>query len=162
MARITRWNPAKQSLDFEDEPASLEYADSIGYTLAAEPVTPPPVTVAKTKLTKLAFQARFPKLANGVTTKYAAMEFFLTNDAYAASLTVPVSGAALIALRLLIVQGVTSMSLSGYVDLALPDAAMFTGLLAQPSIPVEFRLSGAERNLILTAPVLPTEEYKGA
>ena len=160
MAAITRWASPGKFLSFENDAASLAYADSIGYTLDVEPVAPQPVVV-KTKLTKLAFQARFPKLANGVTTKYAAMDFFLSNDAYAASLTTPVSGAALIALRLLIVQGVTSMDLSGHVDLALPDAAMFTGLLAQPTIPVEFRLTLAERTLILTATVLPAEEYKG-
>ncbi len=161
MARTDRWNAAGETLQFEDDATSLDYADSIGYTVTVKPVTPPPIPVAKTKLTKQSFQARFPRLANGVTTKYAAMEFFLSNDAYAASLTVPVTGPALIALRLLIVQGVTSMNLSGYVDIALPDAAMFTGLLAQPSIPVEFRLTPAERTLILTAPVLPGEEYKG-
>lgn len=161
MATITRWASPGKSLTFDNLPASLAYADSIGYTLDVEPIAPQ-AAVVKTKLTKLAFQMRFPKLPNGVTTKYAAMDFFLSNDAYAASLATPVSGAELIRLRLLIVQGVTSMGLSGHVDLALPDAAMFTGLLAQPSIPVEFRLTAAERTLILTAPVLAGEEYKGA
>ena len=157
---IKRWNAAGQSSLFADDLAGQNYATEIGYTFTSDPVVPP--VVVKTKLTRQAFKNRFPKLANGVTTKYsAAVEMFMYNDAYAASLAVPVSGAALLALRLLIAEGKTSMELSGYVDLVLPDAANFTGLLAQPSIPVEFRLTPAERTAILTAPIQPGEEYKG-
>lgn len=160
MATVTRYKPSGENALFDDAAGGIAFANAQGYTLAANPIAAPSAPV-KTKLTRQAFKSRFPKLANGVTTKYSATELFLNNDAYAASLTTPVSGAALIALRLLIVEGTTSMGLSGYVDLALPDAANFTGLLAQPSIPVEFRLTAAERTAILTAPILASEEYKG-
>lgn len=141
-----------------DEEFMLENFTPEQYQLAAPlPVAP---VVAHTKLTKRAFQSRFPKIPNGVTTKYTAMDFFMTNDAYAAQLSVPVVGADLIALRLLILEGVGLLAKSTHVDLALSNAALFTGMLTQPSIPIEFRLTSAERSAILALPVLDGEKFQ--
>ena len=83
MATITRWASPGKSLTFDNLPASLAYADSIGYALDVEPIAPAPVVVY-TKMTKRAFTGRFPKNADGVSTKYSLIELFLQDDGYAA------------------------------------------------------------------------------
>jgi hypothetical protein len=88
------------------------------------------------------------------------MCLFLSDDGYAASLGV--TGAALYGLRLLITTGQQRMNASPFVDMEQGgEAAALTALLAQPSIPVAFRLSNAERELMLSAPLLDSEIYKG-
>lgn len=163
MARTTRWNDAGKWLYFEDDATSLAYADSIGYTRTAAPAPP---AVVYTKLRRQAFIDRFPKNPDGVTNKYSSLELFLNSDSYAASLTVPVTGAALHQLRLLIITGTGAMNRSEYVDYLpleagkLTDAERFTGLLVQPSIPVEFRLSVPERTKMLSDPITEAEAFK--
>lgn len=158
MATITRWASPGKSLTFDNLPASLAYADSIGYALDVEPIAPAPVVVY-TKMTKRAFTGRFPKNADGVSTKYSLIELFLQDDGYAASLGV--NGAALYGLRALIITGTGTLDRSPHVDLQVPDAANFTMLLVQPNIPAAFRLSAAERTAILTAPITEAEAFKG-
>ncbi len=123
------------------------------------PVPPSPAPVAQ-HTTKRSFQNRFPKLANGISTKYDAMCMFLTDDGYAASLGV--TGAPLYELRMLITTGMQRMNASPFVDMApTAEAAALTALLTQGSIPSVFRLSGAERTAMLETPLTDAERYKG-
>lgn len=135
-----------------------------GFTANAQrTVWTPPVAVAPVvprHSTKRAFQNRFPKMANGISTKWDAMCLFLVDDGYAASLGV--SGADLYALRMLITTGQQRMNASPYVDMAPGgEAASLTGLLMQTSIPIAFRLSAAERTAMLDTPLAEEERYKG-
>jgi len=110
--------------------------------------------------TKRAFQNRFPKLSNGISTKYDAMRLFLDNDSYAASLGV--TGVLLHSLRLLITTGVERLAASPYVDLSpTGEAAGLVALLMQPSIPAEFQLSQAEHDTMLNTPLADNERYRG-
>lgn len=135
------------------------YNDADG-TFAAPPVVvaPTPVAPVYTKMTKRAFTGRFPKLANGVTTKYSLVELFLMDDGYAASLGV--TGSSLYELRGLIITGTGTLERSPYIDFSVPDASNFTLLLTQASIPLVFRLTSSERLAILAFPILETEAYK--
>jgi len=127
------------------------------YREVAEP--PAPTPPEPRRLTKRAFQDRFPLTANGVSRKYDLMDLFMRDDGYAAALGV--SGAALYELRALIVTGLNRLNASAYVDLDLADAANFTGLLLQPSIPEAFRLTLAEREAMLNTPLAAGERYTG-
>lgn len=110
--------------------------------------------------TKHAFQERFPKMPNGISTKYDAMCMFLSSDSYAAS--IGVTGDAMHELRMLITTGTQRISASPYVDLSpIGAAAGLTGLLSQPSIPEQFRLSTAERDTMLNTPLADVERYRG-
>lgn len=110
--------------------------------------------------TKRAFQNRFPKMPNGVSTKYDAMCMFLADDGYAASLGV--TGAPLYELRMLITTGVQRMGASPFVDVApSAEAAGLTALLMQAYIPADFRLSAADRATMLDTPLADSERYKG-
>lgn len=109
------------------------------------------------KLTKRAFQNRFPKSVDGVSTKYDWMTLFLADDGYAESLNM--TGAPLYQLRALIMTGKNRMDSSKFVDYDAPDAANFTFLLTQPSIPESFRLTVEERAAIMDTPVAPGEMY---
>jgi hypothetical protein len=132
----------------------------LGCTYADGVFIPPPPPAPVRRATKRAFQNRFPKTSNGISTKWDAMCLFLSDDGYAASLGV--TGAALYGLRLLITTGQQRMNASPFVDMEQGgEAAALTALLAQPSIPVDFRLSNAERELMLSAPLLDSEIYKG-
>lgn len=111
------------------------------------------------KLTKRAFQNRFPKLANGISTKYDALSMFMTDSEYAAHLNV--TGTALIELRMLIQTGLNRMGASPLVDYGVTDAAEFTYLLMQPFVPEAFRLTVEERASILSLPLKAHEIYKG-
>lgn len=106
-------------------------------------------------ITKRAFQERFPLLLDGVSRKYDAMSMFLNDSEYAYSLDPNLS--ARTSLKLQITTGLNRLLASGYVDLGLPDAAMFTALLMQPYVPPVFRLSLAERNVILSQTIQDTE-----
>lgn len=117
-----------------------------------------PLPVSK-KLTKRAFQSRFPTTSDGVSTKYDLMTLFLQDDGYAGSLGV--TGANLYALRALIVTGKNRLDSSSHVDLGVPDAANFTGLLLQTTIPTAFRLTTSQRNAILNTPVADGERWTG-
>lgn len=116
-----------------------------------EPPMPPQ------QLTKRAFQNRFPKLEDGVSTKYDAMSMFLNKDAYAASL-VP-DDTLRTALQLLVTTGLNRFDAAGYVDLAVSDAGDFTGLLMQSVFPEAFRLTADERAAILATPIEDSERY---
>lgn len=118
---------------------------------------PPPV--ANLRLTKRAFQNRFPVNPDGMSRKYDLMSMFLTKDAYAASLIADAT--ARFGLQLLIQTGLNRLEASPYINLAIPDAANFTGLLLQPSIPAEFRLTVGERNAILSQTIATDELYVG-
>lgn len=130
-----------------------------GWVLATytAPVAPPALPPSGL-LTKRAFQNRFPKSSDGISTKYDALCLFLSDDGYAASLGV--SGAALYSLRKLIITGINRLEASPFVNYGVPDAANFTGLLLQASIPAEFRLTVAERTAMLTTPINADEAYK--
>lgn len=118
----------------------------------------PAVNPEDYRATKRAFQNRFPKLANGVSTKWDAMCLFLSSDSYAASLNV--SGEALFGLRMLVTTGIERLSASPFVDFApTGEAAGLSLLLTQASIPAAFRLSIEERNALLLLPLSPAEKY---
>jgi hypothetical protein len=126
-------------------------------TYTAPPAPPAPPATPQ-HATKRAFQNRFPKMANGISTKYDAMCMFLTDDGYAASLGV--TGSALYDLRMLITTGTQRMNASPFVDMApTAEAAALTGLLMQGSIPAPFRLSASERTAMLDTPLADTERY---
>lgn len=130
----------------------LFYADGV--------FTPPPAPAVPQHATKRAFQNRFPKMPNGISTKYDAMCMFLADDGYAASLGA--TGAPLYELRMLITTGVQRMNASPFVDMApTAEAAALTVLLMQPGIPADFRLSAAERAAMLETPLADDERYKG-
>ena len=123
------------------------------------PVPAVPAPVAQ-HTTKRSFQNRFPKLANGISTKYDAMCLFLTDDGYAASLGV--TGAPLYELRMLITTGMQRMAASPFVDMTPgAEADAFTALLTQGFIPSVFKLSAEERSVLMTTPLTEAERYKG-
>lgn len=126
------------------------YADGV-FT----PVAPAPAT----RITKRAFQNRFPKSADGISTKYDAVTLFLIDDGYAASLGV--SGGAMYGLRMLIVAGKNRMDASQFVDLGASEAGDFTLLLTQGAIPAELRLTAEQRTAMLTTPIAEGERYVG-
>lgn len=122
-----------------------------------EPEEVPPAPY--TKLTRRAFQERFPLTANGVSRKYDRMDLFLRDDGYAASLGI--TGANMYELRELIVTGINRLNASTHVDFAMSDAANFLYLLTLPSIPEAFRLSLVERQTMLETPISETEKFTG-
>lgn len=123
-----------------------------------EEVTTPPVVLPR-KITKRAFQDRFPMTPNGVSRKYDLMALFMSDDGYAASLGV--TGAQLYDLRAMIVTGLNRLNASQFVDLDLPDASNFTMLMLATMIPEAFRLTTQERTAILEAPVQEGERWNG-
>lgn len=125
---------------------------------AWEDVPAPPVVLPR-RITKRAFQERFPMTPNGVSRKYDLMALFMSDDGYAASLGV--TGAPLYELRAMIVTGLNRLNASQYVDLDLPDASNFTMLLLATVIPEPFRLTTQERAAILDAPVQEGERWNG-
>lgn len=130
-----------------------------GYSWAPFDPTPieQPPAVIYTKLTRRAFQERFPLTENGISRKYDRMDLFLRDDGYAASLGV--TGAALYELRLLITTGINRLNASSHVDFSLPDAANFLTLLSNPAIPEGFRLTAEERTAMLDTPISEAEKY---
>lgn len=120
----------------------------------------PPTVLVVQHATKRAFQNRFPKAANGISTKWDAMCLFLVDDGYAASLGV--TGAPLYELRMLITTGVQRLNASPFVDMG-PDgeATAMTGLLINPAIPAAFRLTAADRQTMMETPLADDERYKG-
>lgn len=148
-----------------DTPAEQALGVGIGWgwngtEFVAPPAPPaPPAPDYGTRLTKRAFQDRFPLTANGVSRKYDLMSMFMTDDGYAAALGV--TGATLYELRSMIVTGLNRLNASSHVDFAFPDAANFTLLLLQPSIPDAFRLTTAERDKILNDPIQEGERWIG-
>ncbi len=142
---------------------ALDPQPGIGWTytdgIFAEPVeAPAPGEPAAVHMTKRAFQNRFPKLPDGISTKWDAMDLFLKDDGYAESLGV--TGAPLYALRLLINTGVNRLNASAYVDMTPgAEATQFTALLLQPGIPAVFRLSAPERDTLLDTPIDPGEAF---
>lgn len=118
------------------------------------------VPEVNTKATKRAFQNRFPRLANGISTKWDAMTRFLDGDGYAASLGV--TGAALEDLRMLIATGVNRLNASPYVEMvAGGEAANMTYLLTQISSALPFALTMGERAQIMEPPLADFEQYGG-
>ena len=111
-----------------------------------------------TKMTKRAFLARFPKTADGISSKYALASLFLMSDGYAASLGVV--GATLYSLRALILEGQTALNSSLCVDYAVPDAAKYTALMSHVMFPEVFRLTTPERSEIMDPPITEAEAYK--
>lgn len=133
-----------------------------GFTVDAEhTMWIPPVFVTPTvqrHATKRAFQNRFPKISNGISTKYDAMCLFLTDDSYAAYLGV--TGSALFEIRMLITTGVQRMNASPFVDMSPnAEAATLTALLMHNSIPEAFRLTAGEREGMLETPLTDVERY---
>ncbi len=132
----------------------------IGCTYANGVFTPAPAPATPQHATKRAFQERFPKLANGVSTKWDAMCMFLNDDGYAASLGV--TGAPLYSLRMLITTGTQRLTASPFVDMApTAQAAGLLELLMQPSIPADFRFSQAEKDALINTPLQDAERYTG-
>lgn len=118
------------------------------------------VAVTPTRATKRAFQTRFPKLANGVSTKWDAMTRFLDDDGYASSLGV--TGSAMYDLRMLIATGVNRLNASPYVEMAAGgEAASMTYLLTQVNPALPFALTLPERAQIMDPPLAEVEQYKG-
>ena len=107
------------------------------------------------RITRRAFQERFPLMPDGVSRKYDAMDLFLTDPAYAEALE-PIE-ASRTTLKLQITAGLNRLAASGYVDLDLEDAAKFTGMLLHTRIPMAFRLTPQERDAILSLSILDTE-----
>lgn len=128
------------------------YADGV-FTKPTAP-TPP----VNKRMTKSAFQARFPKSADGISSKFDLMLLFLTDGDYSAYL-VP-DAQTRFGLKALITAGKNKMDSSLSVDMGVTDAAMFTGLLMQASIPAAFRLTSDERAKIIALPVLDSEAFK--
>jgi hypothetical protein len=106
-------------------------------------------------ITRRAFQDRFPLMVDGVSRKYDAVSLFLADAAYATALEP--DDAKRTTLKLQIQAGLNRIAASGYVDLGLQDAALFTGLLMQAHIPAAFRLSAGERAAILSPVIADTE-----
>ena len=147
-----------------DAPHMIEIASFdltlLGSTYANGVFTLPAQPVLTQRATKRAFQERFPKMPNGISTKWDAMCMFLNDDGYAASLGV--TSATLYSLRMLITTGTQRMNASPYVDMApTGEAAGLLGLLMQASIPADFRFSSAERDTLLNAPLADAERYTG-
>lgn len=117
-----------------------------------------PAAVVTKRMTKAAFQARFPRSADGISSKFDLMLLFLSDGDYSTYL-VP-DAATRFGLKALITAGKNKLDSSLSVDLAVTDAAMFTGLLMQASIPTAFRLTAAERDAVLRLPVTEAEAYK--
>ena len=153
---ITRYNLSGGSAVFDDSASGLAYADSLGYTETTAP--PQPASVLNSKITKRAFQSRFPVTPDTVSTKYDLMTLFLSSDSYADSLGV--TGATLHGLRSMIITGKNRLDASPYVDYEAPDATRFTQLMAAPSIPAAFRLTAAQRAAILSVPISDLEVYR--
>lgn len=122
------------------------------------PVLATPATIY-TKLTKRAFQDRFPLTSNGISRKYDRMDLFLRDDGYAA--TLGVTGANLYELRLMITTGINRLNASSHVDYSMPDAANFLTLLTNPVIPEAFRLTESERTVMLETPISESEKFTG-
>jgi hypothetical protein len=110
------------------------------------------------KISKRAFQNRFPKTSNGISTKYDRMTRFLSDDGYAN--LIGVSGEALYDVRELIETGKNRLDSSQHVDYASSEAAEFLFLLTQPFVPVQFRLTQEEMTKMLNDPILDSERYK--
>lgn len=119
-----------------------------------EIITPNP-SARPNRITIRAFQNRFPKSEDGVSTKYDLVSLFLNDPEYATSLVA--NGPTRMALKKLIKTGVNRLEASPYVDLDVADAGNFTGLLMQPSMPTDFRLSAPERTAILSTAIAETE-----
>ena len=111
-----------------------------------------------TKMTKRSFFARFPKNADGISTKFSLITLFLIDDGYASSLGV--LGATLYGLRALIITGKNAIDNSPFIDFAVNDAAGFTYLMMQASIPAPFRLTALERSAIMDVAITEAEAYK--
>lgn len=132
-----------------------------GWTYDGATFSPPAVVapVVAQHATKRAFQNRFPKMPNGISTKYDAMRMFLSDDGYAASLGA--TGSDLYELRMLITTGVERMNASPFVDMApAAEAAGLTALLMQSSIPAAFRLTAGERTTMMETALTEDERYK--
>jgi len=123
-------------------------------------IIPQGASPSDTRATKRAFQDRFPKTANGVSTKWDVMKMFLTSDSYAQSLGVVAP--ILFDLRMLITTGMERLNASAYVNMEPGgEAAALTLLLTQPGLPSAFALSTAERDAIMALPLLDNEKYTG-
>jgi hypothetical protein len=133
--------------------------DGFGWYAYVEPIIIPEPAPTYTKLTRRAFQERFPLTSNGVSRKYDRMDLFLRDDGYAASLGV--TGSGMYELRELIVTGINRLNASTHVDFSMPDAANFLYLLTLPSIPAAFRLTAAERQTMLETPISESERFTG-
>lgn len=129
-----------------------------------QPEAPPP-PVPLPRATKRAFQNRFPKTTDGMSTKYDAVTLFLIDDGYAA--LIGVSGVAMYSLRMLIMAGKNRLDASPFVNLSPnsdgspTEAEAFTLLLTQPTIPAELRLTAADRTAMLDTPLADAERYTG-
>lgn len=122
--------------------------------------TAPVVVAEPQRCTKRAFQKRFPKMPNNISTKWDAMCMFLRDDSYAAH--IGYTGQPLFDLRMMITTGTELMLASPFVSMGPDeDAANMTLLLTNPAIPVEFRLSTAERDVMLNTPLENFERYTG-
>ena len=126
--------------------------------LAKPAVAAAPVPTVYTKMAKRSFFARFPKNADGVSTKFSLITLFLIDDGYASSLGV--TGATLYGLRALIITGKNAIDNSLFIDFTVSDAAAFTYLMMQASIPAPFRLTALERSAIMDVAITEAEAYK--
>ena len=133
----------------------FEWVQLVPYDPAT--MAPPPPEPLPTKLTKRAFQDRFPLTSNGISRKYDRMDLFLRDDGYAA--TLGVTGANLYELRLMITTGINRLNASSHVDYSMPDAANFLTLLMNPAIPEAFRLTAEERTVMLETPISESEKF---
>ena len=97
-------------------------------------------------------------MRTGVSTKFSLITLFLIDDGYASSLGV--LGATLYGLRALIITGKNAIDNSPFIDFAVNDAAGFTYLMMQASIPAPFRLTALERSAIMDVAITEAEAYK--
>lgn len=153
-----------RNIAIADNPQSTNWIESDvasvgwGYVDGAFVEATPPTAPVNKRMTKTAFQARFPKSADGISSKFDLLMLFLTDGDYSAYL-VP-DAQTRFGLKALITAGKNKLDSSLSVDLGVTDAAMFTGLLTQASIPSAFQLTSEERAKIIALPVLDSESYK--
>jgi len=106
-------------------------------------------------VTRNAFQNRFPKSSNGVSTKYDLMTLFLTDTGYATSLGV--TSDTLYMLRSMLITGSNRLNAVSSVDLKSPDTVGYVNMVTNTMFPEVFRLTQEEADSILKTPAAPNE-----
>jgi hypothetical protein len=117
----------------------------------------PPASAPDTWIiTRNAFQNRFPKTANGVSTKYDLMTLFLSDTGYATSLGV--TGSDLYSLRSIIITGNNRLGVVTNVNLQAQETIDYVNMTTNAAFPQVFRLTQAEADAILDTPALDNEK----
>lgn len=106
-------------------------------------------------ITTNAFQKRFPKSSNGISTKYDLMTLFLTDTGYATSLGV--ASDTLYTLRSMLITGNNRLNSVASVDLQSPDTVSYINMVTNTVFPEAFRLTQEEADSILKTPAADNE-----